>query len=146
MVDVTEEYLKKFPLGLQECLQNENEKAKFSDEICGDFESVKVYRGIGHTDKIVPEDFLSNVDRADACDIEMPERNRKKHKFHAVSVNEDLESMKKALKIPNKRQKIEGIAVGMMKSEFGPADFEEGYTHHNWYLFEGANKRCDEWF
>ena len=95
MVDVTEEYLKKFPLGLQKCLQNENEKARFSDEICSDFEPVKVYRGIGHTDRIVPEDFLGNVDRADACNIEMPERNRKRHKWH---------------------------------------------SHHNWYLFAGANE------
>lgn len=80
------------------------------------------------------------MDRADACNIEMPERNRKRHKCHAVSVNEDLAEMKKSLKIPNKRQRIEGIAVGMMRSEFGPADFEKGHSHHNWYLFAGANE------
>lgn len=146
MVDVTEEYLKKFPLGLQKCLQDENEKARFSEEICSEYEPIEVYRGIGHTDKIVPEDFLGNVDRADACDIKMSERNRMKHKFYAVSVNEDLAALKKSITIPNKRLKIEGIAVGIMSSDFGPADFEKGHSHHNWYLFAGANEEAMKGF
>ena len=53
-----------------------------------------------------------------------------------VSVNEDPMQLIKALHIPNPGRPTLGIVRGIMKCQYGPADFQEGKTHHNWYLFE----------
>lgn len=56
--------------------------------------------------------------------------------IYAVSVNEDKQQLITAMHLPNKERQILGIAKGEMRKEYGPADFPDGRTHHNWYIFE----------
>ncbi len=141
MVVLSEQYLSRFPIGLRECLSsNKQEKESFESEVSDEFPDCFVYRGIHSCDSIDEVDFLGNAETADALGLPFNDRNRRKHKWHAVSVNESLEMLKKSIKFPNERQRIFGIAKGVMKANHGPADFEEGNIHHNWYLFENENK------
>ena len=77
--------------------------------------------------------FLGNLDEAELYD-----RPVRKSTFQmcGVSVNEDPMQLIKALHIPNPGRPTLGIVRGIMKCQYGLADFQEGKTHHNWYLFE----------
>ena len=89
--------------------------------------------GIHRENKIERDDFLGNLDEAELYD-----RPVRKPTFQmcGVSVNEDPMQLIKALHIPNPGRPTLGIVRGIMKCQYGPADFQEGKTHHNWYLFK----------
>lgn len=55
---------------------------------------------------------------------------------YAISVNEDIEQLKMSVKFPNHNRPLLGIAKGIMRYEYGPAEFKRKQTHHNWYLYE----------
>lgn len=141
MIELSEEYLSRFPIQLRECLlRNKKEKEAFKCEVCDDFPDYIVYRAIHSNDRIDENDFLGNAEEADVLGLPFNNRNRQKHKWHAVSVNESLEMLKYSTKFPNEKRKLLGIAKGIMKAMHGPADFKKGATHHNWYLYENENK------
>ena len=138
MSDISEEYLARFPSKMRECLEIESEREYFSKTIRQEYDSIEVYRLVHNTDRVDENDFLDNVrDLKKRTGLD----HRKSNKIgnHAVSVNEiKNEAIKSMKSFPNKDWKA--VAVGKMLDEHGPADFINGKTHHNWYLFEGANK------
>lgn len=135
---LTEEYLQRFPSGIQNCLNNDKARQSFAEEIVTDFEDIEVYRGIELQNKIQPSDFLGNVEKRELDGQKYPEKWKSDFHFHSVSVNESLKELKKSLKFPNSH--VKGIAVGIMAKEYGPADFVKGRNHHNWYLFDEMNR------
>ena len=87
MIELSEEYLSRFPIQLRECLaRNEKEKEAFGREVCDDFPDYIVYRAIHSNVKIDENDFLGNAEDADVLGLSFSDRNRKKHIWHAVSV------------------------------------------------------------
>ena len=138
---VTEEYLSLFPTRLHNILKIERNRRKFINNVCDEFDDVVVYRGLHRADLIHEDDFIGNLDEA-----ELYGRSNRKETIEmcAVSVNEDKQQIITALSIPNQNRPALGIAKGLMKAEYGPADFKEvegvKKTHHNWYLFEDKIK------
>lgn len=135
---IDEEYIKRFPTRLRNCLQKESNIEKFCKDLYDDFEDILVYRGIHSIDNITKEDFMGNIDTAEHYKIE--------HHYgdvpasHSVSVNVDKKMLIKSTSIPSKEKKLIGIARGIMSSKYGPATFEKDKPHHNWYLFENCNE------
>ena len=137
--NITEDYLSNFPTKLRNALDNPKYKKRFiatvSNEYC---ERFPVYRAIHRKDEVHEDDFISNIEEAELyC---RPPYKRESLELHAVSVNEDPQQIITSLDIPNEGRPALGIAVGAMKKEYGPADFKDQKTHHNWYLFDGRNK------
>lgn len=131
-IDPLEEYIKRFPTKLHKILEDSDKRTRFFESISEKYEDIVVYRGLHREDKIDRDDFLGNLDEA-----ELYNRSVRKATFKmcGVSVNEDPKQIIKSLHIPNKKRPALGIAKGIMKCQYGPADFTDG-THHNWYLFE----------
>lgn len=133
---ITEEYLSNFPTVFHEALKNEAQvRNKFIKTIQEDYHELKVYRAIQEEKSISENDFLSYA--------EIAVRDGKPYKkkdlaWYSVSVNTDKEQIITSMNIPNEERKLLGIASGMMKSEYGPADFSDYKTHHNWYLYKNA--------
>lgn len=142
--ELTDEYLAQFPVTLQKCFDNNQDRRRnFASEIVKDYKDLPVYRAVKHSDKVLSVDFLGNAEKYDLDGQEYSERWARKYKNHSVSVNESTEELIETTKFPNNH--ITGIAKGYMKCKYGPADFESNKTHHNWYLFDGANKEvCKE--
>lgn len=134
---LTDEYLKRFPSGIRNCLKSNDARKSFTQEIETDFEDITVYRGIEFNNQIKPSDFLGNVEKREMDGQKFPSKWKTDFHFHSVSVNESLKELKKSLKFPNSH--IKGIAIGVMTKEYGPADFIQGRNHHNWYLFDDMN-------
>lgn len=134
--ELTEEYLSNFPTIFCNALINEPKvRKKFLRTVKTNYKDLKVYRAIRHEDYVVEEDFLSYAETA----IRNGEEYRKNQvEWYSVSVNTDKEHLITRMDIPNEDKKLLGIASGIMKSEFGPADFLDNKTHHNWYLYKGA--------
>ncbi len=135
--NVDEEYIKRFPTRLRNCLQLESNKEKFCKDLYDDFKDISVYRGIHSTDNITKEDFMGNIDTAEYYKIEncygdVPTS-------HSVSVNTDMKMLIKRTSIPNPNTKLMCVAKGIMSSKYGPATFESDKPHHHWYLFENCN-------
>lgn len=128
-----ESYIKRFPTKLHDMLSYPETRKRFEKSVVWEYEDVIVYRGLHRSDKVERDDFLGNLDEAEIYN--RPVR-RATLKMCGISVNEDPRQIIKALHIPNKNRPAMGIAKGWMKCECGPADFEEGKTHHNWYLYE----------
>ena len=136
---VSDEYLKRFPEGLRECLKNnEDSKISFQDEVYTDFEEITVYRAVTSPENIHSYDFLGNVEKRELDRSHCKKWQIEDFHWHSVSVNENKDELKKVTRFPN--QHIQGIAKGIMKCHYGPADFVPGKAHHNWYLFDGANE------
>lgn len=131
--EASEEYIKRFPTKLHEMLKDSRVRDKFFKSISKEYADIIVYRGIHRENRIERDDFLGNLDEAELYD-----RPVRKPTFRmcGVSVNEDPMQLIKALHIPNPGRPTLGIVRGTMKCQYGPADFQEGKTHHNWYLFE----------
>ncbi|WP_443638862.1 hypothetical protein [Blautia sp.] len=131
--EASEEYIKRFPTKLHEMLKDSRVRDKFFKSISKEYADIIVYRGIHRENRIERDDFLGNLDEAELYD-----RPVRKSTFQmcGVSVNEDPMQLIKALHIPNPGRPTLGIVRGIMKCKYGPADFQEGKTHHNWYLFE----------
>lgn len=134
----TKEYIKRFPTSLQSVLSNKDNLDKFEKQVIFDYEDVIVYRGLHQSNCVMETDFLNNVENSIQFKVGSYARKRNKTNLKnlSVSVNEDVTELKTALKIPNENMKIYGIARGIMKCIYGPADFEEGRSHHNWYIFQ----------
>lgn len=142
--ELTDEYLAQFPVSLRKCLDNNIDRRRnFAKEIVKDYKELLVYRAVKYSDKVLCIDFLGNAEKYDLDGKEYSERWVRKYKNHSVSVNESAEELVETTNFPNNH--ITGIAKGYMRCKYGPADFETNKTHHNWYLFEGANKEvCKE--
>ena len=136
MDEQDERRISRLPKQLLNCLENEDKKGAFIDEVKFCYEDVLVYRGISEVDKISKNDFLGNVE-TNQLKRKKPRYKINDYRNHGVSVNENLQELKKALKFPNSN--IHGVACGKMRCCYGPADFKQGKHHHNWYLFDGAN-------
>lgn len=136
MPKFSEEYLSRFPSKMRNCLKIESQFEWFVSTIKTDYEPIKVYRLVHNADCINEDDFLDNVRNNEKRGLKPRRENLIIN--HAVSVNEDKDQMLSTLKFPSKEWK--GIAIGQMIDKYGPADFIENATHHNWYLFDGANK------
>ena len=144
MKTITDSYLQRFPTGLRDFLKLEKNQKAFLDSIREDYEPVKVYRAIHCCKAVFERDFLNNFDDAKifAPDMNLSDRLTN----YSVSVNESLDMLKTSVKFPNKRKHLCGIAIGEMRKEYGPADFDEDRPHHNWYLFEGVSKHLVQLF
>lgn len=142
--ELTDEYLAQFPVTLRKCFENNIDRRRnFSEEIVKEYRDLPVYRAVKYSDKVLSIDFLGNAEKYDLDGKEYSERWSRKYKNHSVSVNESAEELIENTNFPNNH--ITGIAKGYMRCKYGPADFEPDKTHHNWYLFEGANKEvCKE--
>ena len=144
-IEVTQEYLRRFPISMQECLANEEQRQFFCKTVFDKYHPIRVYRLIHSANQIDEYDFLDNVREFELRDKAKRRcRNRGKIQFHAVSVNEDKKELEKSLDLPNKDW--HAIAEGKLDCQHGPADFEESKTHHNWYLYDGENKKVCEKF
>lgn len=130
---LSDEYLSRFPTKLRQMLSCNEKQEKFVSKVQFEYADTDVYRGIHRADCVNRDDFLGNLDEA-----ELYQRKVRKETLEmcAVSVNEDRQQLLTALHIPNKGRPMLGIARGVMKKQYGPADFVAGKTHHNWYLFE----------
>lgn len=135
---LTDEYLKRFPVSLRACLEDEEKKTSFAEEIITDYSDLEVYRAVTNADKVTSTDFLGNVEKRQLDGQPCSKRWIRDYHYHSVSVNESIKELIKVTKFPNEH--IQGIAKGMMKCKYGPADFEPERTHHNWYLFDGMNE------
>lgn len=140
---VTEKYLAQFPVTLRRCLENNDERRDFEKEIFTEYKDVPVYRAVKNPDEISGADFLGNAEKYDLDGTKYSARWARNHKNHSVSVNENADELIITTKFPNSH--IKGIAKGYMRCQYGPADFKQGKTHHNWYLFKGKNETvCKE--
>ena len=120
-------YIQRFPKSTQYALSHEPSKTAFLSSVKTCYEPVKVYRAVKNSDSFSGDDFEK-----------IAERLKRDKKFtiesFGVSVNEDVDNMIASVKYPSERHK--GILMGMMNCKNGVADFEEGKTHHNWYIFQ----------
>lgn len=130
---VSEEYLTRFPTKLRQLLSIDKEYKRFLSKVSFEYADINVYRGIHRADCVMNDDFVGNLDEAELYKRKV---RKKTLEMCAVSVNEDKQQLITALHIPNKDRPMMGIARGVMKMQYGPADFEQGKTHHNWYLYE----------
>lgn len=135
---LTEEYLQRFPATLRACLEGEEKRDSFAEEIVTDYQNIEVYRAVANADKVLGADFLGNVEKRQLDGQPCSKRWIRNYHYHSVSVNESIKELIKVTRFPNEH--IQGIAKGLMKCKYGPADFESGRTHHNWYLFDGMNE------
>ena len=144
---LTEDYLKRFPSGLRKCLeQHPEEKRKFHDgTITDQYNTRKVYRGIRSERGISADDFLGNIETSERLHLKKAKSYEDTAESHAVSVNEDLKQMKKALHFPGSKH-FNAIAVGEMNALYGPADGIDTTVHHNWYLYDGVEGTVAEQF
>ena len=136
MEDANNDIIDKFPSRLKEYLLKEKNK-DFFNSISLTYDKVCVYRGVRSTVTLSPNDFLSNID--DFFCLGFGSSPKDEVGNYGVSVNENLDMLKKALGFPNARKGIKGIAKGFMECQYGPATFEGKHPHHNWFLFEKAN-------
>ena len=136
-------YIKRFPKMVQQALDNDRYKGDIVlQDIKDNFQPVTVYRAVKNQGKLDNDDFLSNFEyglKYGKISSNNIAKNIAKNKiweigWFAVSVNENIEELKTALKFPSERYK--GIAKGLMIKESGLADFRENTTHHNWYIFK----------
>ena len=147
MCEITKEYLERFPAGLRDCLQSEEEMKKFSESVFFDYDDRKVYRAIHNSNKVVPNDFLGNADTAKVYGTKVATRNLKKYIFHSVSVNDDINQLIKSFRdFPSEYLKLNGIAEGIMSARYGPADFSDYTSHHNWYLYKDSQEEVARQF
>lgn len=131
--ELTGEYLAKFPTILRKTLEeNPKHRRRFLNRVQTEYEDLTVFRAIHRADSIEDDDFLCNMEEAQIYDREY---KRKSLELYGISVNEDPMQIVKSLSIPNVRHPALAVAKGKMKKDYGPADFVEGATHHNWYLF-----------
>lgn len=136
---LTEDYLANFPTKLRGALENPKYRKRFIATVSDEYSAVSpVYRAIHRKDIVDEDDFISNIEEAELYG-RSPYR-RESLELHAVSVNEDPQQIITALDIPNVGRPALGIAIGTMKKEYGPADFKDMKTHHNWYLFNEKKK------
>jgi len=141
--ELTPEYLSNFPTIFREALtKNSNLKQKFTRTVSKSYSDLKVYRAINYEDRIVDEDFWSYVE----ISINKGENFRNNLEWYSVSVNEDKNQLIANMNIPNEERHLLGIASGMMRNQYGPADFKEKKTHHNWYLYDGVISALKESF
>lgn len=132
--EISEEYLSKFPTIIRDALNsNLKYRQRFARNVKTEYKSLKVYRAIHRANEIDDDDFLCNIEEAKVYNITY---KRESLELYAISVNEDPAQIVKALSIPNARRPALGVAEGWMRMEYGPADFREDATHHNWYLFQ----------
>lgn len=133
-------YIQRFPKRTQQALsilQERNTKdILLNARAC--YEPIEVYRAVKSSDNISSDDFISMPEQRN-MDLEKIAIRLKKDKnftieSFGVSVNENLDEMIASVKYPSERHK--GILKGIMKCENGIADFEQGKTHHNWYIFQ----------
>lgn len=138
------ELVEKFPTILRNALDDEKKKRKFIDNVSVNFSDVEVYRAIHKADCVEDNDF--------ECDVIESTKYKRKLKepysieCYAISVNEDIEQLKLAVKFPNHNRPLQEIAKGIMRCEYGPADNILRKTHHNWYLFEKEINNMKERF
>ena len=136
-----DEYVKRFPINLRNALSIPKHKDRFNRLAIFEYEDIDVYRAIKDNRYIDSNDFQSSFDLKFGTidDINMLETVIKNNNCNidtfSISVNEDIDSLKKSLKFPNKR--YNGIAEGKMRCKYGPADFT-GTTHHNWYIYSDS--------
>lgn len=135
---VNDDYIKRFPISLQKCLQNSENRTQFENTIVTDYEDRLVYRGIVNPMEITPDDFLNNEDSYSSEGKTVSKKQKERLDFHSVSVHENLTELKKSLSFPPGKH-IKGFAKGNMRAKNGPADAMNTHRHHNWYLFDGAN-------
>ena len=99
---------------------------------------VKVYRAVKNSDSFSGDDFMPVPEERKMTAEKIAARLERDKKFtiesFGVSVNEDVDNMIASVKYPSERHK--GILKGIIKCKNGIADFEEGKTHHNWYIFQ----------
>lgn len=145
MNEIPENYIKKFPIKLQEALKNnEKYKNKFSKYIQYEYKDIEVYRGVYNYKELSNSDFMNNVDE---WEYNKQNRTINRIEHYAMSVNEDEKQIICIpQKYPTKIPKVIAIAKGTMKCELGPADFQYDNTHHNWYLYEGVADQLIENF
>lgn len=118
---LTEEYLSNFPTIFHDALINEPKvRQKFLKTVREDYENLKVYRAIRQEDCVTDEDFLSYAEIA-IRDGEDYKKNQVV--WYSVSVNTDKDQLITGMDIPNEERRLMGIASGVMKSGYGPADF-----------------------
>jgi len=134
-----DKYIERFPIRFREYLKRENKKQSFMENLKTEFSTIKVYRAIHCLKELHENDFLNNIDEKEY--FHPGTKATEELKNFAISVNESREVICAAFKFPCKRRHLVGIAVGEMKAEYGPADFEDDRTHHNWYLYEGYSKK-----
>lgn len=126
-------YLDRFPTKLRQILSDSRNQEKFLSNVSFEYADIDVYRGIHRADCVKSDDFLGNLDEAELYNRTVRKRTLE---MCAVSVNEDKQQLMTALHIPDVGRPMLGIARGVMRQQYGPADFKQGKTHHNWYLFE----------
>lgn len=142
---LTKEYLSRFPTILQKALGESKHKERFLKTVSDEYADVTpVYRAIHRENAICEDDFICNMEEAERYGKTPCRRPKVEH--YGVSVNEDKEQLIAAMHIPNEKTSWLGIASGVMKKEYGPADFVGEKTHHNWYLFNDSIENVMEMF
>lgn len=134
--ELRDECLSKFPTIFQNALNNNSRiREKFLNKVHKEYEELPVYRGLRYEDNVIDNDFKSyNELRI----LNNEKINENSLEWYSVSVNEDLEQLINVLDIPSEEKQIYGIAKGIMKCKYGPADFSGKKTHHNWYLYDNV--------
>lgn len=132
-IELTDEYLSKFPDTLVSCIKSKDKHIKrFLKYLEDKYDDIIVYRAVHHKDFVCEDDFLGNYESA----IKLKKRLPDSVELHGVSVFDDYAMLNKSLKIPSPDGSLLAIAFGKMRCKFGPATFEKGNPHHNWYIFK----------
>lgn len=130
-------YMQRFPISTRQALENDKIRSDFLNSVQIVFEPIKVYRAVKCISDFSVNDFISIPDEREMTPEQIANRVKKDKNlragFFGVSVNEDINEMIVSLKFPNARHG--NILCGEMRYENGIADFEDGETHHNWYIF-----------
>ena len=137
--DELEKYLLRFPTRFRNYLEREDQIKSFLKNLQFEYEKIKVYRLVHCYQEIHENDFFNNIDEKEYFNPGTISKEALA-KF-AISVNESKEELELVFKLPNKKRHLFTIAVGNMDSEYGPADFDEDRTHHNWYLYDGCSEK-----
>ena len=131
-----EECLSMFPTVFRKALEDKPKiRSRFVNKVQREYIELPVYRALCYEDSIIDRDFLSHNELAS---LGIRNGNMNALDWYSVSVNEDKEQLINCLDIPSEEKQIRGIAKGLMKCEYGPADFVNNKTHHNWYLYDGV--------
>lgn len=129
-------YFMRFPSVLKKALQSE--RIIFPECIMIKYEPLIAYRGI----RIIPdskitvtkEDFKSQVER------NLPGTNFDDIGNYSCSCFMDMAELKAAFKLPRKNK---GIAVGLIRDNYGPYILEDDSSHIHWFLYDGVDPSSD---
>lgn len=131
-------YVERFPKSTQQALSYKPSKMIFLSSVRTCYAPIRVYRAVKNSDNFCSNDFITMPEERKMTFEKITKRLERDKNFtiksFGVSVNEDIDNMIASVKYPSERHK--GIVVGVMSCENGVADFEEGKTHHNWYIFQ----------